>query len=144
MDKKELAFEEWKHVQSVISRKADSETKIRGWLYTILAALIVAYLTKPMNLSSSEFILVASGLIAFFMILEGIQLIEHWRAIRRSEEIENNLREEMKHYDGPTLSEVMIKKTGFIEIWKVVFTNEHNLKHFVFPYLLLFVVLVIL
>jgi len=142
MVKNEIAFEEWKHVQAVIARKSESCLKIRGWIYTLISAIIIAHITNKITWSEIEVVLISIFITTFFLILEGIQALEHWRAIKRSNEIEQALKENNK-YDGPILSQEMIKCSSLQEIREVFILNSHGFRHFVMPYTIVYIIAII-
>lgn len=91
---KTVFLAEWDHVQSVIARKSESRFKYRGWLYTLLSAVILAVYSGKFEISQINFLVLMVVLITLFGIKEFIIHVEHLRAIKRSIAIERCLRDE--------------------------------------------------
>ena len=101
-----LALEEWKLCQSVISQLEDAIYRRQGWFFALITALVVSLLQKDPLLTGAQFTVLAIGIVLVFFVVEVIQRVPHHRAIRRSRRIEAYLRGDLEHnrYDGPVLS----------------------------------------
>ena len=88
----QIAIAEWTHVQAVIARKSEARLKFRGWLYTLLSAVIIASYSEKVNLDGNALLLLLGFLVLLFLFKEFIIQIEHRKAIARSMEVEDMIR----------------------------------------------------
>jgi hypothetical protein len=99
----ERAMEEWRLLQSIISRHETIEFQIRGWLLVLLVALVAALYADRTRLNNAAFGGIGAALVLLFLVMELIVRIPKRLAIRRVALVEAMLRGE-KEYDGPGIS----------------------------------------
>ena len=102
--KKTIAIEEWKLLNSVIARLEDVEYKIRSWLIALITGLAVALYSNKIDLPVLGFAIITILLIVIFAWMDLIHRIPKRYAIDRAKEVEKILKGENAIYDGPLMS----------------------------------------
>ena len=112
-NQREIAIEEWKLLESIIGRYEEIFFKIRGWLYALIAAFIIAFISGKISFCWWQFFIIGLFFIVFFLFLEFLQRGPIHRARNRAELIEDSIRKD-ESYVGPELSKSL---RGSGSIW---------------------------
>lgn len=105
MNKREfdkLALEEIKILQAIVIKHDDIRSTIINWNVGLITALCVAFLSGKSGLDRIDFFLIGVAIILLFFWLDVVYKIAQNRAIRRSAEIEDQIRCGTT-YDGPII-----------------------------------------
>ena len=111
---KEIALKELEILQGVISKQEDIRLKIRGWYIAIVSALLLAFVSKELNINKFEFITTAILISILFLWLEVIHRVAESRAMVRAKEVETMLRDEIE-LDNPKIGLTLGKSNNFKE-----------------------------
>ena len=108
-DQRTVALFEIERMQEIVARHEGYTFKIRGWLYTVLAALTAALYTQAVNLAPLAYFLLAFMTIVLFLAWELVQRAPKRCAINRVREIEIQLRADTG-YDGPKIADSFVQR----------------------------------
>ena len=100
----QLARDELQPLASIIERKEQVRLRQRNWVITIVSGLSLAFVSENVGLGRGEYLALALSSIAIFWLMETVYQHVEDRAIRRSRDLEEILREG-RPYDGPLISE---------------------------------------
>lgn len=135
MDKEQMALEELKIIQDVIYDQEAIRFKIKGWAVALITAISIAFLSKKINFSSTEYLFTSVGIVLLFFWTDVIHRIAQDRAQKRALNIERFLRGETE-YDGPKVS-ISLSRDNTI---KDMLRSAKNVRVY-FPYLVLLFIL---
>lgn len=132
------AIEELKTLSSIIGRIENAIYQKQGWLFTLIIGLTLALLKDNPLISKQQFAAISILITIVFYIADAVQRVPVHRAIRRSKNIENSLRNN-NNYDSPRISESLGEGCNINDFFAVA------LKFRVFaPYLGIIAVIIII
>lgn len=99
-----IALDELRILAGVIERKEAVRLRQRNWAITVVSGLSIAFLSDSAEIRTGAYVAVALATIAIFWLMETVYQHVEDRAIRRSRDLEEALREG-RQYDGPLISE---------------------------------------
>ena len=111
----EHALEEIKIHQEVIARKERNVQQIRGWLMTLITALVASMFVRKGLLTPPTFVVIGSSMVIAFLCIEIFQYRPIRRASQRVQEIEIAI--ENGNYSGPVVSRMLGQRLT-VEEWK--------------------------
>ena len=123
MDAGTRAVEEWKLLQGIIARKENIVFRVRGCCYLLLAVLGTAIFHAKTQLSEWIMLYIAYLVVLAFFAVEVAQRVALRRAIGRSRQVENSLRDGLP-YDGPRLGDALSGPATWREVWQCSGRNE--------------------
>ena len=140
---RETAIEEWKLLESIIGRQEQIIFQMRRWLYALITALIIAYISGKATLLKCEFLLLGIVLIVLFLVVECLQRGPLRRAIKRAKSIEASIRgpEPYEKYNGPELSDRLSSSRFRDDFYDAI--NELIVTRVWFPYGILGLIIVL-
>jgi len=100
---KDLAIEELKILSSIIGRIETSMYQKQGWLFALITGLALALLKNSPLICRQQFVTISLAITLVFYIADVIQRVPLYRAILRSEKVEEKLRDN-KTFDSPLIS----------------------------------------
>jgi len=135
-----LAFEEIKLHQEVIARKESFVFQMRGWLMTLLSALVVLLFSADGRISPWIFAITGLIVIGVFLYLEISEYQPLKRAIKRVKDIEIDI-ENRVEYSAPRLSRIYGRRLTWEEKWKELRQGPLVLRYGLFVFLVIAVAL---
>lgn len=100
----QVALDELRILAGIIERKEAVRFRQRNWVITAVSGLSIALFSKGVNVTPGEYAAVAMATIVIFWLMETVYQHVEDRAIQRSRNLEEILREG-RPYDGPLISE---------------------------------------
>ncbi|MBA7591187.1 hypothetical protein ES708_33339 [subsurface metagenome] len=127
-DHRKLAYEEWKVLQEIISRRENFIYQMRNWLYTLSTAFIIAIITKEIQIDKKILVFSELVFIISFYIIEITQRIPIVSSSYRVNKIVQILYDNSE-YDQPifnTSKKNNIKKNPVLKklIWKEAISHR--------------------
>lgn len=99
-----LARDELQILAGIIERKEQVRLRQRNWVITTVSGLSLAFVSDNVGLGRGEYLALALSSIMIFWLMETVYQHVEDRAIRRSRDLEQILREG-RPYDGPLISD---------------------------------------
>ena len=104
---KDLAIEELKILSSIIGRIETSMYQKQGWLFALITGLTLALLKNIPLICRQQFVTISLAITLVFYIADVIHRVPLYRAILRSEKVEEKLKDN-KTFDSPLISIVNV------------------------------------
>jgi hypothetical protein len=100
---KDIALEELKILSSIIGRIENAMYQKQSWLFALITGLTLALLKENPLICKQQFAAISIAITIVFYIADIVQRVPLYRAVLRSEKIEETLRDN-KHFDSPLIS----------------------------------------
>lgn len=99
----QIALDELQILAGVIERKEAVRLRQRNWVVTVVSGLSIAFFSDSRHIHPGEYVAVALATVMIFWLMETVYQHVEDRAIQRSRNLEELLREG-RPYDGPLIS----------------------------------------
>jgi hypothetical protein len=106
----QIALDELRILAGVIERKEGVRLRQRNWVITAVSGLSIAFFSDSHNIHPGEYAAVALATIAIFWLMETVYQHVEDRAIRRTRDLEELLRDG-RPYDGPLISDSLAPRS---------------------------------
>jgi hypothetical protein len=100
---KDMAIEELKILSSIIGRLENGMYQKQGWLFALITGLALALLKDSPLICKQQFATISIAITIVFYIADIVQRVPLYRAVLRSEKVEERLRDN-KNFDSPLIS----------------------------------------
>lgn len=125
---KDLAIEELKILSSIIGRIETSMYQKQGWLFALITGLTLALLKDSPLICRQQFFIISLAITLVFYIADVIQRVPLYRAILRSEEVEEKFRDN-KTFDSPFISKSLGDGKPLIDILKTALSFRGSITY---------------
>jgi hypothetical protein len=132
----EIILTEYKILQDLITRLENNEFKIRGWLFTIITGLSLAYFSKNIMINAIGYLIVSIFCIMMFLVYELLHRIPKMKAFHRVKCLEDIIKKE-GNYKGPKLYQSLTGKRSLNEMLK-----EFKKVQIWLPYLMIIIIII--
>jgi len=125
---KDLAIEELKILSSIIGRIETSMYQKQGWLFVLITGLTLALLKDSPLICRQQFFIISLAITLVFYIADVIQRVPLYRAILRSEKVEEKLRDN-KTFDSPLISKSLGEGKPLIDFLKTALSFRGSITY---------------
>ena len=136
--KRSAAIEELKILSSIIGRIENAIYQKQGWLFTLITGLTLVLLKDNPFICKQQFLAISIPITVLFYIADVVQRVPVHRAILRSGNVENSLRDN-NNLDSPLISKSLSEGKNT----KDFFNIAHKFRVYA-PYLGIIAVIVII